>query len=1167
MFKFLPIHLLFLLLFSHFISKAQDRTNYALLWQIESPNSEKKSYLFGTAHLRDSRVFDFSDAMLPAISQSEAFALEVHPDSVSGAISKYIMRHENNSYYRDVLSNNEYKKLDARVIAETGESLDSLNYNSLYFLESILRPELAKEGDKETFLDAYLYGVANTLNKNIYGLEKLEDQMPNLDSIPRDELRESLLDLIDLDEEEYREGVARLLDVYTSGDIDRILLMSQGLFTIDKVMLLRNQVMTKSMKRIMETQSLFAAVGAAHLPGDYGIINLLREDGYVVSKVENTFTGSSNNFVVKPNIKKWKTFEDPKMGYQLKVPGVSQTMPMQDGFEMKMSQDLLSGVSFFHFPMDLRSRGVVDMKGVTAALLARFISTADSTKIVPSQVDRKGKTFIQALKTNPENGKFMRIEVFAENGVLYVFGSEYTDSTAAIATVAAYFNSISITEAMPVEVPSVVWNSFDSPAGGFTVDMPGEVKDRSRETSNPQDPDGAPYKLNMYMGLDLKNQYNYLIRYNNFPLGYYLENESAIANEFAEAFVNQGQGTLLISKKKITYQGMPGYDLELKIQNKYNSKVRYLSRGNKTYLLLAQKLNETDTASFDNPVFNSFQIKDYLPAQYQTITAEDNSYSFIFPKEISKEITVVNEFNSEYEQSIDYFGLEENSGDVFTMTEIKFKPYFKIKSKEKFYDEYVSLIKNDGDSIFKQEFFLYEGLEAKDFYVRNELTTIVQKYRVVIVGDKIITLSTYQSPEHIDGIRSMEVMNGLKIMKPKSVDVFASKSKAIFKALRSKDTLEYQEAAGALDYYNFEAKDEKLLQKNLYAQLPADSLYWGVKNLIVFSLGRLGLNSSLPALKEYYLSDKSNTKNKLMTLQALTEVNTSEAMDLYVDLLKNHPPKNTKENDADLFGYSVDSLLTIQKYGPDVVTIQKNDALRAQTISYFQRQIAQDSIFALPFLREHVDEFIGYFYKDVTQYLDPKAPEDSKMNLFTLGTYIHIIDTLSVKSPKVIALTKRLFVDQKEANYISLRGFVYYINNAETIDAAAVQRFIEPQYYRFEGIKALLDAGKPDLIPAQYLEKKAMAEISIYNWVGYDSAYPNAITYKDTYTQDGKKYMAFVYTFDTEERQGKEYLSLVLDQEFLMENPMQFNVLYQYDTPLEEDWKQSAKDIIDSYAD
>lgn len=1157
--------LLFLFISLHFISKAQDRSNYALLWEIKSPSSDKISYLFGTAHLKDPRVFDFSDAMIPAIAQSEAFALEVHPDSVTGAISEYLIKTENSGLYRDVLTKEEYGKLNTRVIAETGKPLDSLEYNSLYHLESLLRPELDKIDDKETFLDAYLYGVAHTMDKQIYGLEKLKDQMPDLDSIPTDELRNSLLNLIEMDEEKYREGVANLIDVYTTGNIDRILLMSQGMFTIDKVMISRNQVMAKSMKRIMDTQSLFAAVGAAHLPGEYGIINLLRKDGYIVTKVKSPFTAASNNFVVKPNIKKWKSYEDDSLGYKIMLPGVSQRMPIKEGFAMKVQQDLISGVSFFHVPMDLRSKSVEDMKIITETVISRFTSTVETTNVTSAIVERNGKKIYQVIKKNPSNDNFTRIEIVAVKGVLYTFGAEYTESETATATVDAYFDSIVITEAVPLKIPDVEWKPFDSPEGGFIVDLPGEVRDISRESPNPQEPEGEPYTLNLFMAQDLKNDYNYLVRYNNFPLGYYLENENAIADEFASSLINQGQGSTLISKKKITYKGMHGYDLEIKIQNKYNSKLRYLTRGNKTYLLLAQKINETDTASFDNPVFNSFEIQDFKPAIYQTITNDDNAYSFLFPKKSGNELTPINEYNSEYKQSIDYFGLEENSGDVFLVSEVSLKPYFKIKSKEEFYDKYVDLIKNYGDSIYKQESFRYEGIEAKDYYLKNKKTTIVQKYRFVFIGDKVVTLSTYQPLDQIDGERSNSIMDGLKLLKPKKFDVHASKSKAIIKALRSKDTTLYKEAVGALDYYTFEAEDEKLLQKSLYLDLPNDSLYWGAKNLIIYSLGSLRLNSSIDKLKEFYLSDKSSNFNKLMTFQGLSEIKTPESMNVYVDLLLDHPPKITKNNDGDILGYSLDSLLTLPKHGLDILKIQENDELRSLTISYFNRQLRKDTLNALPFVRKHTNHFLKYFEKDATHYLDTTATHMSKVDLFTLSNYINIIDTLAINNPSVLALTKRLFQDQKEVNHLSLKSFTYFINHAESLDKEEILSFIKPQYYRFEGIQALLEAGKDELIPPSYLSSKAIAEISLYNAVGYDDGYPDTISFKDNYTQDGLVYKAFIYTFDSEDKVGKEYLGLVLDEEFSRESPAQFSVFYQYDELSEGDWKLLAKQIIDSY--
>ena len=49
----------------------------------------------------------------------------------------------------------------------------------------------------------------------------------------------------------------------------------------------RNQNGVKRLKTLMLEKSLVIAVGAGHLPGEKGVINLLRKEGYTVTPVEN----------------------------------------------------------------------------------------------------------------------------------------------------------------------------------------------------------------------------------------------------------------------------------------------------------------------------------------------------------------------------------------------------------------------------------------------------------------------------------------------------------------------------------------------------------------------------------------------------------------------------------------------------------------------------------------------------------------------------------------------------------------------------------------------------------------------------------------------------------------------------------------------------------------
>jgi uncharacterized protein YbaP (TraB family) len=49
----------------------------------------------------------------------------------------------------------------------------------------------------------------------------------------------------------------------------------------------RNQNWVKKLKSLLPDKSLVIAVGAGHLPGEKGLINLLRKEGFTLTPVEN----------------------------------------------------------------------------------------------------------------------------------------------------------------------------------------------------------------------------------------------------------------------------------------------------------------------------------------------------------------------------------------------------------------------------------------------------------------------------------------------------------------------------------------------------------------------------------------------------------------------------------------------------------------------------------------------------------------------------------------------------------------------------------------------------------------------------------------------------------------------------------------------------------------
>ncbi|MBE15268.1 MAG: hypothetical protein CL867_03400 [Cytophagaceae bacterium] len=1159
-----------------FAKAQQNRDNYALLWKITSSESIKPSYIFGTAHLKDKRVFDFSDAMLPAIQSSEAFALEVHPDSIGAVFDKKDPVKENLNRYKQLLSKQQYDSLNKRVEKAVGESLDELEENSLYYLEASLRPDMAKDGDQSTFLDAYLYGMAYSMGKEIYGLERIEDQMPPMSSMSEEEVKQGLLQLLEGDTETYEQGIEELVEIYLSGDIQELMKMAQSDGVMNQRMIARNQVMANSMSQIMKSKALFAAVGAAHLPGEQGVLNLLRQRGYTVSKVESTFTGASNNYVIKTNLDSWKTFNDSITSYKVSHPNFTKTMPINDEITMQFSTDMVSGASFFHFSSDLRTKNDLKEETIIQNIINKFVQKADSTDVMKSQVQRSGTSFMQIKRNNANNDNITHIELVFNNRVLYVFGAEYDQSTLAKETAEAFFNSVTINT--PAALPEIktTWQKYTDIQGAFSVQIPGEITDMSRKVPNPADPDGAPYEMNMYLVSDRAKGHNYLIRYNNFPVGYYLEDESAIADEFPKSLL--AKGSTLVSKKQINYKGLPGYDFVIKINNQFDSKVRYLSRGNRTYLLLAQNIENTDSLTFDNPVFNSFELLPFRTPDTELIVGDDQTYEFLFPKAYKKETTPADAYNANLSSSTDYSGLDVSSGGVYIFSEIKIKPWYKAASEKAFLDEYTDLLKDYGDSIYYQQDINFKGLTGREVYIKNDKTPVVQRFRLVLAGDKLLSMSTYQSKDELESDRVNQIFESMVIKKNNSFSITASKSKEIIKALSSKDTTVFNEAVGALDYYDFELKDLALLEKGLKMSLPEDQSYWGAKSLLIYSLGLLNTEKAVPVLKKHYLKKSTTNNERIMTFEALEENGSKPAIRTYMELLEQHPPQRNDDRNYAILSSDIDSVLTIDQYGRSLLKVYENEAFRDRVLAYFSRQLSSDSIYTLPYLQENKAKLTAYFQQDALRALETVNLGSPTTGVENLYYHLDVLDTLAIDDSRTLSLVKRLFQERGDQNFSSIGAFEYYIKYATSIDTIAVQDFLKSKYYRFEAMVALVDADYSQMIPSQYLDPKNIAEVSLYNTIGYDDSYPTQMRYQGEFSQDGKQYYAFVYSYEqdgasTEEIQDmeetktatkEEFIGLVLKQEVALEDLSLPDAYYDYQ-PLGPDWKESAKYVLDTY--
>ncbi len=274
----------------------KNNTENTLLWKISGNGLAKPSYLFGTIHMlcKDDAVL--SDSLKSIIKNVKEVYFEVDLDNMFemlGVIGKMKMRDD--TTLQDLLSVADYEKV--KNYFETKGSM--LPFSMLETYKPMLAASTLQQGglpcETTAMMEQVIMQEAKQHNKSIKGLESMGYQASVLDSIPYKLQAEQLVSYIDnaMKGGDEDKELNEMLDAYKSQDLKKLeeLLMksdpSIANYT-DVLLFNRNRNWVEKLKELLPEKSLLIAVGAGHLPGKDGCINLLRRQGYKVTPVKNT---------------------------------------------------------------------------------------------------------------------------------------------------------------------------------------------------------------------------------------------------------------------------------------------------------------------------------------------------------------------------------------------------------------------------------------------------------------------------------------------------------------------------------------------------------------------------------------------------------------------------------------------------------------------------------------------------------------------------------------------------------------------------------------------------------------------------------------------------------------------------------------------------------------
>lgn len=271
--------------------KAQQKTasNKSLLWRISGKHMKTPSYLFGTIHIICPKDYIWTSRMKESLKKSEEVCFEMDMDdpSVLMKVATGLMDNSGKTL-EDYFTPEQYKQVEAYVRDSLGMNISLFRNMKPAALESMITGKNVACENPISYEDKIME-QAKADKKEILGLEQPEEQIELFDNLPTDSVVKEVMEIINgksNDDDEYK----KLVNAYKRQDLPELynLMRSSGESPIDLAGFLddRNQRWIERMVEKMDQKSVFFAVGAGHLWGENGVINLLRKEGYKVEPLK-----------------------------------------------------------------------------------------------------------------------------------------------------------------------------------------------------------------------------------------------------------------------------------------------------------------------------------------------------------------------------------------------------------------------------------------------------------------------------------------------------------------------------------------------------------------------------------------------------------------------------------------------------------------------------------------------------------------------------------------------------------------------------------------------------------------------------------------------------------------------------------------------------------------
>lgn len=282
-----------LFLFVVIFSQASIAASTPEFWQLTK--GKQTLWILGSVHVANESFYPLPDAVLEAFEQAETLYVEVDLSKASKAEQASAMQLAMlpaGQQLKYQLTAKTYRLFQTQIAAMALPEVMFQSYKPWFAAIMLMQAKIQTLGFKaEQGIDHYFLQLALKADKDIRQFESFQQQMAML---AKTEAHQELMLSATIEQiPQLEREVAKIMRAWKSGnaeDLQQILLEQSGPQEvqdwINNILLKERNINWQSILRKQQPKSAFIVVGALHVGGEHGLLELLKKDGFTLKRIK-----------------------------------------------------------------------------------------------------------------------------------------------------------------------------------------------------------------------------------------------------------------------------------------------------------------------------------------------------------------------------------------------------------------------------------------------------------------------------------------------------------------------------------------------------------------------------------------------------------------------------------------------------------------------------------------------------------------------------------------------------------------------------------------------------------------------------------------------------------------------------------------------------------------